>query len=444
MAEAIHKQAVPYPNTKYAWYVTSLLGLVFILAYVDRYILSLLIQPIKTSLDLTDFQIGLLIGPAFVVLFVTIGLPIGWLVDRKRRTIIITTGIAVWSIMTAACGLASSFATLFLARVGVGIGETTVSPCAISLIADYFPKESRPRAIALFMLGAPAGAGVTYIIGGQVVEMIAAAPPLVLPLVGELFAWQTAFLLVGLPGLVAAFVLWLTVREPHRQERLHDAAAGPTLSDAVSYIRANRAAYFAVLVGAASNTGIAVISFWTPALYERTWGWGVGQSGLMIGGILIVGGLIGTLGSGWIAARLIARGVHHAPYYTVLGGSLLLAPFAMLYPLMPSAELASVMLFFAIIGTSASAATSPSCIIAITPGELRGLATAMFYFAVNLLGALIAPPVVGIVTDWMGAPEDLKYAMVIVAFGFSIVMLGVLVFGLASFKRSAAERAAAG
>jgi MFS family permease len=136
--------------------------------------------------------------------------------------------------------------------------------------------------------------------------------------------------------------------------------------------------------------------------------------------------------------------VHHAPYYTVLVGSLLLAPFAMLYPLMPSAELASVMLFFAIIGTSASAATSPSCIIAITPGELRGLATAMFYFAVNLLGALIAPPVVGIVTDWMGAPEDLKYAMVIVAFGFSIVMLGVLVFGLASFKRSAAERATAG
>ncbi len=448
MAEASAPLATPYPKTQYAWYVAVLLALVYILAYVDRYILSLLIEPIKASLDLTDFQIGLLIGPAFVILFVTVGLPVGWLVDRKNRTAILSIGVTVWSVMTACCGLASSFVTLFLARVGVGIGETTVSPCGISLLGDYFPKESRPRAVAFFTLGAPIGAGMTYIIGGQVVEMIAAAPPLVLPLFGELFAWQTSFLLVGLPGLVVAAALWFTVREPKRQETLQHqsgtAPTGPTIAEAVAYVRRHIAAYGAVLVGPACNTGIAVISFWTPALYERTWGWSVGQSGVMIGAVLITGGLIGTLGSGWIAARLIARGMPHAPYYTVIAGSLLIIPFAMLYPLMPTPELASLMLLFAIIGTTASAATSPSCIIVITPGELRGQATAMFYFVVNLLGALIAPPLVGFVTDVMGAPDDLKYAMVIVAAAFGIVMLSVLFAGLGSFKHSAAERAAVG
>ncbi|MDG2319107.1 MAG: MFS transporter [Rhodospirillaceae bacterium] len=441
---AVAAQATaPYPNVRYAWYVATLLLAVYILSYVDRYILSLLIEPIKTSLRLTDFQIGLLIGPAFVILFVTVGLPIGWLVDRKSRRVILSTGIAVWSVMTAACGLANSFVALFLVRIGVGIGETTAAPCAFSLFGDYFPKNIRPRAVALFMLGAPAGAGVTYIIGGQLFEMITAAPPVVLPIVGELFAWQTAFLIVGLPGLLVAALVWFTVREPKRQEMLSKRAGGPTLGEAVGYMWKHKASYGAVFGGIIGVTAIGAASFWIPALYERNWGWGVGQSGIYVGVILIVSGILGTQSAGWIASKLIARGVHHAPYYTVFGGALMMIPFSILYPLMPTPETATVMIFFFFLGMSIASGTSPSCIIAITPGELRGQATVVFFFTINLFGSLVAPPLVGIIADGMGGPGNLKYGLAYLGAGFSVLMALSLWLGFKSFKQSAAELAAA-
>ena len=437
-----NSSAIPFPNIRYAWYVAALMLVVYILSYVDRYILSLLIEPIKASLGLTDFQIGLLIGPAFVILFVTVGLPIGWLVDRKSRTAILSIGIAVWSVMTAACGLANSFVSLFLVRIGVGIGETTAAPCAFSLFGDYFPKTVRPRAVALFMLGAPAGAGVTYIIGGQIFEMIAAAPPVVLPMVGELFAWQTAFLVVGFPGLIVAALVWFTVREPKRQETLSQRTGGPSLREAVDYMWAYKTSYAAVFGGIIGVTAIGAASFWMPALYERTWGWSVGQSGLVIGAVLISSGIIGTTLAGHIAAVLIKRGVHHAPYYTVFGGALMMMPFAALFPLMPTPELASVLLFFYFVGMSIASGTSPSCIIAITPGELRGQATVVFFFTINLFGSLIGPPLVGLITDWMGDPTDLKYGLAFIAVGFGVFMNVVLWLGFKSFKQSAAELAA--
>ncbi len=437
-------EAIPYPDAKYAWYVATLLGFVYLLAYMDRYILSLLIEPIKASLGLSDFQIGLLIGPAFVILFVTAGLPIGWLVDRKNRTAILAAGIAAWSVMTAACGLAKSFTSLFLVRVGVGIGETTVAPCSFSLLSDYFPQHSRPRAIALFSIGAPVGAGASYVIGGQVFEMINAAPPVVLPLFGELFAWQTSFMLVGLPGLLVAALVWLSVREPKRQETLTDKVGGPSLKDAVTYMGTHKAAYATIFAAVSCNTAIGVAIFWTPALFERVWGWGPGQAGLVLGLVLIVAGIIGTQSGGWIAARIVNSGKPHGAYYTVWGGGVIVVLFGLLYPLMPTPELASAMVFFAVVATTASAATSPSCIIAITPGELRGQATAVFYLVINLIGSLLTPPLLGAMTDWFGDPADLRYALVIVTAGFGAIMLIVLWAGFGSFKRSAAERAGVG
>ena len=433
--------ATPYPDRAYAWYVCSLLALVYILAYMDRYILALLIEPIKASLELTDFQIGLLIGPAFIILFVTAGLPIGWLVDRKRRSSILAVGIAVWSVLSAACGLARSFWSLFLVRVGVGIGETTVAPCAFSLIGDYFPKDIRPRAVALFSIGAPVGAGASYVIGGQLFEMIAAAPPVTLPIFGILQAWQSSFLLVGLPGLIVAALVWLTVREPKRQETLTERTQGPTLAEAANYIRHHKAAYGVLFAGVSCNVAIGVASFWMPALFERTFGWGVGQSGLFIGSVLIIAGVLGTTAGGWIASHLVKRGYAHGAYYTVFGGALLLVPFGILYPLMPTAELSAAMFAVAIFATTMTAATSPSCIIAITPGELRGQATALFYLVINLIGSLVTPPLLGAITDAFGNPKDLKYAIVIVTAGFGTVMLLTFWRGFESFKQSAVDRA---
>ena len=426
-----------YPNRTYAWYVAGLLSLVYILSYVDRYILSLLIEPIKLSLNLSDFQIGLLIGPAFVILFAIVGLPIGWLVDRKNRSILLSVGIAVWSVMTAACGLANSFVTLFLMRVGVGIGETTAAPCSFSLFGDYFPKEIRPRAVALFMLGAPAGAGVTYIIGGQIVEYIAQSPSIVIPFFGKLMAWQSAFLIVGLPGLLVSLMVLITVREPKRQEVLSENENGPTLSEAASYMLEHKSSYASLFGGIIGITAIGAASFWIPALYERTWGWTVSQTGMIVGTILIVSGIIGTTGGGWIASQLIKRGINNGPYYTVLSGALLVLPCAVMYPLAPSAEIASIIWFVGMLGMSVTSGTSPSCIIAITPGELRGQATVIFFFVLGLFGSLVGPTLVGYLTDLSGDPAFIKYSLSITGLLFGVFMNISLLLGFKKFKQSA-------
>ena len=429
-----------YFSPRYAWYVVGLLTLVHIVAYIDRYLLSLLIEPIKASLSLTDFEIGLLIGPAFVFFFVVLGLPLGWLADRANRRTILATGIALWSLMTAACGLVKSFGGLFVARIGVGIGEASAAPCTASLIGDYFPPSTRPRAVGLWMTGAPVGAGGTYLVGGTIVALITAAPPLVLPWVGELYAWQTAFLVVGLPGLLLALLVRFTVTEPPRRERLKapaDSNAAPTIADAARYFLAHWKSYGSVFIGIIGISAIGASSFWAPALFLRTWGWDVASSGLAIGSVLLITGLFGTNFGGWLAGRWIARGRAHGPYLTVFIGALIVFPCFVLFPLMPSAEGAIAVLFVGFLGMSITTGTSPSSIIAITPSELRGQMTALFFMVINLFGALVGPPMVGLITDAFGDPAALRYGVSITAACFGIVMNIGLWWGLRHYQASA-------
>jgi MFS family permease len=432
-----------YVRPLYAWYVVVLLTMVHIVAYIDRYLLSLLVEPIKASLRLTDFQMGLLIGPAFAIFFVVLGLPLGWLADRKNRRTLLAVGIGLWSLMTAACGLVKSFAGLFIARMGVGIGEASAAPCTASLIADYFPPAMRPRAIGLWMTGAPVGAGGTYLLGGAVVAMITASPPLVLPVLGELYAWQTAFLVVGLPGLVLAALLRLTVKEPPRRERLTATGTqdGPTIGDAFRYFLTHRRSYGSVFAGIIGITAIGASSFWAPALFLRTWGWDVTQTGIAIGTVLLITGLIGTNLGGWLAARWTARGRPHGPYLTVFIGALLVFPSFVLFPLMPTGEAAVGLLFVGFLGMSITSGTSPSTIIAITPSELRGQMIALFWLVINLFGALVGPPMVGLITDGFGDPAALKYGVSITAACFGVMMNLALWWGLKHYRGSAVTMA---
>ena len=431
----------PYPKPSYAWYVVTLLSAGVVLSFVDRYILSLLIEPIKASLGLTDLQIGLLIGPAFTIFYVSVGLPLGWLADRKSRRVILAIGIAGWSLMTAACGLARSFGSLFAARIGVGMGEASLGPCAVSLISDYFPKERRPKAIGFYMTGAFVGAGSTYVIGGQIIQLISGSPPVVLPVFGELLAWQTAFIAVGLPGLLLA-ALMLTVREPLRREKIKFGAANGndesiSMAHAARFLLSHWKAYGSVFIGSAGVTALGALSFWSPAMFQRTWGWDVGKSGLAIGAALLLAGLPGTNLGGWLAAWLTAKGRPDAPYWTVLIGSVILFPAFVLFPLMPSGELAVLLMFIGFFGMAIQTGTSPTAVITITPSQLRGRATAVFFLVINLFGALLGPPMVGWITDLYGDPNALRYAMAITSLLFGIVMVVVLVWGRKHYLASA-------
>ena len=214
-----------YPSPVYSWYVVVVLTVAYMFSFLDRQILALLIEPIRQDLEITDFQISLLLGLAFGIFYTALGIPIGRLADRRSRRGIIAVGVTIWCLMTAACGLARNFSQLFLARIGVGVGEATLNPSAYSLISDYFPRQRRGRAISFYNMGVSLGAGVAMVVGGQIIAFAFDTPRVTLPIVGELYAWQLVFLLVGLPGLLIA-ALMITVREPERRDKLQIATDG--------------------------------------------------------------------------------------------------------------------------------------------------------------------------------------------------------------------------
>ena len=201
-----------YPNQIYAWYVVAVLTVAYIFSFVDRQIINLLVEPIREDLQLTDTQISLLQGIAFALFYTLMGIPIARLADVSNRRAIIAVGVFLWSLMTAMCGLAKSFGQLFAARIGVGVGEAALSPPAYSLFTDYFPPGKVTRAIAVFTGGSFLGAGLAYIIGGFVVDFVTRLDVVEVPVFGQIRAWQMAFIVVGLPGILLALLVFFIAR----------------------------------------------------------------------------------------------------------------------------------------------------------------------------------------------------------------------------------------
>lgn len=429
----------PYPSPSYAWYVTGLLTLIGILSYMDRYILSLLIEPIKQALALTDFQIGLLIGPAFILLYVFFGLPFGWVADRYSRRIMVSAAVAFWSVMTVFCGLADRFWLLFMARASVGVGEATQGPAGVSLIGDLFPKESRPKAIALWLSSSSLGAGSTYLLGGLALAAILAAPPVVLPAVGELQAWQTAFMVVGLPGLVVAALFFLTVKEPARRDRADSKLF--SFSDAMRYVVRHWRPFLAAAFASWGSTLIGAGSFWAPPLFLRTWGWDAATTGVVIGTVLLCTGVGFTNLAGWLAAFGVRRGVIHAPYFVMWLGIVMTMVFLGSFSLMPTPELGVALFALGMAGMAMTAGTSVTAIVAITPNRLRGQLSALSFLVMNLLGAQIGPPAVGLATDLLGDPALLKYGWTITCVATGLVANLGLLWGFRHYRAEAARMA---
>lgn len=206
-------------STTYCWYVVVLLTLIYTVSFIDRQILALMIGPIRRDFGISDTQVSLLIGLAFALFYTFLGIPIARLADRHSRRAIIAVGVLVWCLMTAACGVSHNYGQLFLARVGVGVGEAALGPSALSMISDYFPQESRGRAISFYTMGISLGSALAMIVGGQLVANALHAQPVTVPVFGQLFGWQPIFFIVGLPGVVLALIM-LTVAEPERREKL--------------------------------------------------------------------------------------------------------------------------------------------------------------------------------------------------------------------------------
>ncbi len=435
---------VPYPRPAYAWYVVVVLLLAYILAFIDREVIALLVPDIKRDLGISDTQMSFLLGGAFAVFYTFFGVLIAWLADNGNRRWLIFGGVTLWSIMTMLCGFATSYWALFGARVGVGAGEAALNPPAMSLLKDYFPPDRLGRAIGLYTAGVSSGSGLAFIIGGSVYPGVVAAGPTVWPLVGLVQPWQQMFIWVGLPGIVIALLL-LTIREPVRREFLRTgvrAKATPvwqTMQFLGQRWRAFIVLFFALSVLAIMAYGIG---FWIPEFLRRTYALSPEELGSYVrwrGVVTIAFGLIGVVGGGWLCDVLQKK--YDEGYVRVcLISFVFMAIGYCSFALMPTPTMAIVMLIPASLGAAAPTAAGAAAVVAIAPPTMRAQITAFYYFTLNFVGFFVGPTAVALVTDYYFADEaQLRYSLTAVATFFSAIGFALLVFNRRHFAASIRE-----
>jgi len=399
-------EAAPEPISRaYLNYALALLVVVNVFNYLDRQILSILLEPIKRDLQLSDTALGFLTGISFALFYTFAGIPIARWADQGMRRTVIALGLTVWSGMTALTGLAQTFAQLALARVGVGIGEAACSPPAHSLLSDYFPPERRGTALSIFALGVPFGIMLGYLAGGWV---------------NQYFGWRAAFFVVGLPGLLLASVLWLTLREPPRghSEGLH--TSGPTapesIGDVLRFMWGLRSFRHLSLAAALhAFYGYGALAF-LPAFMMRVHGMtNTAELGLWLGLIVGVFSGIGTFLGGAMSDRLAARRRDTRWYLWLPAGATLLGvPFSFLLYLWPEGRMALLLSIpGSILGPMWLGPTG-----AMTQGlvklRMRATASAILLFIINLIGLGLGPQTVGMVSDLLTpsyGTEAIRYAL---------------------------------
>lgn len=405
----------------YPWLVVALLIALYTSSFIDRSIFGLLVKPIRADLNINDTQYSLLAGFAFAVMYTFSAIPLGYIVDNGSRRMLIAVGCAIWSIMTALCGMANSFDTLFAARVGVGIGEASLSPAAYSLLSDLFPKEKLARALSFYSLGIPVGSGLALVIGGSVVEYFGSVS-LDIPVIGTPKPWQVVFLVIGLPGLVLALLTPLIIKEPPRQGE-RDTAGNlerPGLLTVLRYVLKNNGFYVSV-IGSVTLNGLFCYgaSAWLPTFLQRVHGFSAREAGVFLGTSILVLGIPGTLLSGWIADRLIIRGRsngHLLVSIFYLFGVLICGALA---PIVPIKEVSLALIagfgFFMFTWTGV-----PTALIQLgTPVRMRGQISALYLFSVSLIGLGIGPTAMGASTDYLFKSD--------LAVGKSISLVGIIV-----------------
>jgi MFS family permease len=388
-----------------------LIALVTTLSNIDRNIINLLVQPIKRDLQLSDTEISLIIGLAFSSFYMLVGLPMARVADIKSRKIILTVGLTLWSLATAACGLARTFGQLFIARGVVGGAESVAGPSSISIISDLVPREKLPRAFAIYQLGISAGQAGALFLGGILIAVFAGMGPVQIPGFGIAREWQLVMLVCAVPGLLLALVLAFTVREPVRRNR---AAGGSVPLRAVGgFLLSHRMLYVPLLlsigIGAIETMGL---STWRPAFYERTYGWGPEQIGPLLGLSLVISTPLGLIGGTWLAEYMGRRGNPDAMVRVCVYSQALSAPFSIATPLMPTPWLAFACgVLSSTIGLM-SAPAQNAAIQIVTPSEMRAQVTAVYLFTISVIGTGLGPLIVALATDFVLKDEAmLRYSM---------------------------------
>lgn len=418
----MQQSAKELPGSGYRAYVLFILVVVYTFNFIDRQILSILAVPIKAELGLSDTQIGLMSGLAFALFYATLGVPIAMLADRTSRVRIMAIALALWSAMTAVCGLAANFGQMFLARLGVGVGEAGGVAPAYSLIADYFPQKERARALAIYSLGIPVGSALGIVLGG---------------ILAELLDWRVAFFIMGGGGLILAPIFWSTVKEPERGR--FDAAKPPVaekpLQSIVSIFKilARKPSFWLLSIGAAfsSMMGYGLI-LWLPSFLVRSFGTDLAPffsflpqfllpadatpirfAAYFYGAVLLVGGTIGIYAGGSLADRYGAK--RKSAYAMVPAVAFILTvPLLAIGLTTPTLGLA----FAVFMGVQALSLVWLGPVITafqhLVPPHMRATASAIFLLINNLIGIGVGQTVTGYMADMLReqfGEESLRYSL---------------------------------
>lgn len=407
------------------WYLVAVLTLAYTASFIDRQVLNLLVGPIKAEFALSDTKLSLLQGLAFTLSYVVMSPVFGRWTDIGNRRNILTLGVALWSAGTMCCGFARSFGQLFVARFAVGGAEACLTPASWSIISDSFPADRIPRAFSIYMMGPYLGGGLALIFGGILLE---AAGSWHVSLLSGLAPWQIVFLLVGVPGFVVALLLRFA-REPERHEARCDAAATRAGWPEVRRSFAERKRFYLPFYVGMALMVVALYGFpaWMPAMLQRQFGMSAARTGIDYGALVLVGGTLGVLSGPAIAGWLARRGRHDALMLVPLACTVLLVPTAAALFFVTSYHQALIVGGLASVLYSIPQALASSALQLATPNRMRGMASALYVFAVSVSGLALAPTMIALVTDHLFADEARVGASlgltVVVACGLSALCL---------------------
>lgn len=387
------------------WYVLFIMMLVYTISIADRYVFSQVQDQIKAELQLSDFGIGLVGGVSLGLFYVTMGIPLSWLADRKNRRNLLAISITLWSVATALCGLSKTFWQLLLARIGVGIGEAGGTPPCNSIVADYFPAARRPMAMTLFALGAPIGAWLGADFAGAI---------------SHAYGWHMAFLVLGVPGVILAIVIMLTIKEPERG-RL-DAVSSeetPTLMETLRFLRTQKAALHGMMGGGLSAFWGWGLMWFTAPFLQRNFQLNEAQAGAITGPIHLWMGIGASLLTAWILTKPSFASPKRVAQLLSLVTALATIPSFIAY-YTHSLPLAILMMWIFIPAIYFYIGPTFALVQNLAPPKMRAMFVAISLLFANVLNLVVIPPLIGFLSDSFAGPggadgASLRLALLILA-----------------------------
>ena len=429
---ATAEQAYPAPFMQ--WLTVAVLFVLYIRSLADRYLIALLVEPIKAGTGLSDFQISLLQGPAFAVLYCICAIPVGLALDKYSRRWVLFACVAVWSLGAAGCGMVAGFAGLAAMRSLVGAGEAGFSTGAYSIVGDSFPPSRVSFAMSIFVMGGVMGAGIVFLLGGPLVEIVLNGGVNHWPGMSNFDPWQQAFIVTGLPGVLMAFMVFL-FREPARRRTAAPVKSGGGYSEALAFMKLHWKVYMAILLGfGLAYTSTIGLQLWLPAFFSRIHGWSPKEIGFSLGLAQIAAAMTLPL-HGWIVDTLYKRGRRDAHLLWCIVTAALAIPCGIATLLVDSPVVAVVMFGFYMAFILSTASMGPASLQVVTPQSLRGRASAIYVLVTGLIGMALGPSLVGFLTDTVFAdPMKLGLSLIVLLCGMLALAIFLFAFGRAQMR----------